>query len=406
MKILNPKTIVINKENENFVIDKKYKINENKNNKRLEDISENMIINKNDGINEENYENNEIIFKEKNVEINNLKEKRIKKEDISITEKCINIFKKMCPKIDEIYEIKEKIGNGSESIVFNITHKKTNKQCAMKLIFIEKNSKRNINEYNISNRFRNKNIITFYGVYEIKKNELDCIIMEYAKFGNLKDFKEKIIKREKLPEQILCFLAYQILNGLSHLHKFKIIHFDLKPQNIVIDDHLNAKIIDFSTSLDYSKINSNKIKLPFKGTNFYIAPEVIKSKTININDLNKIDLYSLGVVLYNLAFGTYPYKINRDDSNNYDKIYDKIKNNKLEFDNEGNCYSKYFIDFLNQLLEKEINKRINISQALNNYWINGAQILLDEKEKVNNSNSFLIYLLTDHFINFDKYLNN
>ena len=405
MKRLKPKNSIISNENGKIEIDKNYKIIGNKNEKMLEDKSENITIDEDDNMNVENNEKNNITCEEKYLEINNLKE-RIRKEDMSTTEKCINVFKRIYPKMLEVYEIKEKIGNGSESIVYKIIYKKLNKQLAMKLIFIDNNSKRNINEYNISNRFKNKNIITFYGVYEIKKNELDCIIMEYGKFGNLKDFKQKIVKREKLPEQILCFLAYQILNGLSHLHKFKTIHFDLKPQNIVIDEYLNIKIIDFSVSMDYKGVKLNVIKLPFKGTNFYISPEVIKSKTININDLNKVDLYSLGVILYYLAFGTYPYDLNRNDSDDYDKIYSKIENNKLIFDNEGNYYSKFFIDFLSQLLEKDINKRININQALNNYWVNGAKILFEEKEKLYNGSSFLIYLLTDHFINYYNYIKN
>ena len=399
MKRLNPIKNIIKKEKRNS-IDNNYKIIENK---ILQVKSER--INR-DEINNINLQNNDIIFEKKILQTNNLNKNRIRKEDMSTTEKCITVFKKICPKILEIYEIKEKIGSGSESIVYKIIYKKLNKQCAMKLIFIENNSKRNINEYIISNRFKNKNIIRFYGVDEIKKDELDCIIMEYAKFGNLNEFKQKFIKREKLPEQLLCFLAFQILNGLNHLHKCKTIHFYLKLQNIIIDEYLNVKIIDFSISLDYSKVKSDQIKLPFRGTNFYIAPEVIKSKTININDLNKIDLYSLGVILYNLAFGTYPYNLNREDSNSYDIIYNKIENNELEFDNKDNCYSKYFIDFLCQLLEKDINKRININQALNSYWINGAKILLEEKEKLCNNSSFLIYLLTDYFINFDKYINN
>ena len=58
-----------------------------------------------------------------------------------------------------------------------------------------------------------------------------------------------------------------------------------------------------------------------------MAPEVIESKIINKNDLNKIDLYSFGVTLYNLAFGSYPFGLNREDSKDYDRIYYKIQNN-------------------------------------------------------------------------------
>ena len=328
----------------------------------------------------------------------------ITKSDILNKEKLIKLIEKINPKLLEFYEIKEYIGSGSESVVYKAIHKKTNKPCAIKILIME--GKRNLSEYIILHKLKNKNIINYYGIYEIKKNELDCIIMEYAKFGNLREFKKNILKRENLSEQLLCFLVYQILNGLYHCHKCKIAHFDLKPQNIIIDEYLIVKIIDFSVSVDYSGIKSNSIKLPFRGTNFYIAPEVIKKKTININDLNKVDLYSLGVIIYYLAFGTYPYDLNRDDSDNYDKIYNKIENNNLVFDNEENFYSKYFIDFLNQLLEKDINKRININQALNHYWIKGADILYNEKEKCFNASSFLINLMTDHFINFDKYVKN
>jgi len=229
--------------------------------------------------------------------------------------------------------------------------------------------------------------------------------MEYAKFGNIRDFQKNILKRKDLSEQLLCYFTFQILNGLKYCNMFKIIHFDLKPQNIIIDEYLTAKIIDFSVSLDYSKINSNKIKLPFRGTSFYMAPEVIKRKTINIKDLNKIDLYSLGVILYHLSFYTYPYNLNIKDVNDHDTIYNKITSNELALNNEDNSFSQYFIDFLKKLLEKDINKRISIYEAMNHYWVKGAKILIDEKEKFYNCSSFLVNLVTDHIINFDRYIN-
>ena len=241
----------------------------------------------------------------------------------------------------------------------------------MKFIVIERAEKRNISELNISCMFKNQNIIKIYGFYEIKKNELDCIIMEYGKFGNLRDFQKKILQREVLSEQLLCFFTLQILNGLNHCHKCIVVHFDLKLQNIIIDEYLMVKLIDFSVALNYNRINSDKIRTPFRGTSFYMPPEVIKSKTINVNDLNKIDLYSLGMILYYLAFGYFPFGLKNEDAKDYDTIYYKIKNNKLEFDDEYNYYSKYFIDFLGKLLEKDINKRININKALNHYWTKG-----------------------------------
>ena len=336
----------------------------------------------------------------------NITNKRISKEDISTIDSCIKILKEHCPKILNIFEIKELIGSGSESKVYKVIYKNTNKEFAMKLISLENKEKPNMIELSISNKFKHKNITMFYGFYEIKKKELECIVMEYAKFGNLRDFQKNVLKRNEISEQLLCYLAFHILNGLNYCHKCKVTHFDIKPQNIIINEFLEVKLIDFSVSVNYSLIKSKKIKLPFRGTNFYMAPEVIKSKTVNVKDLNKIDLYSFGVILYSLAFGNYPYGLNSEDSKDYDKIYYKIQNNKLEFKNDDNYFSKYFIDFLEKLLEKDINKRININQALNHYWIKGGNILNDEKEKTFNTANFLINLITDHYMNFDNYIKN
>jgi len=218
----------------------------------------------------------------------------------------------------------------------------------MKMISIKKNENKNINEINISKKLKNKNIINYYLSYEIEKNEAFCIIMDYGKHGNFIDFQKNLLSKNYLSESILCFLTYQILNGLNYIHICKIAHFDLEPQNIIVDEYLNMKIIDFSISLDYKKINSNEIKLPFRGTSFYMAPEVLKSDTINKKDLNKVDLYSLGIILYYLAFGFYPFELNYEDAKKYDIIYNKILKD-LKFENEDNYYSSHFIEFVTKL---------------------------------------------------------
>jgi len=179
---------------------------------------------------------------------------------------------------------------------------------------------------------------------------------------------------------------------------------DIKPQNIVIDCFLNAKLIDFSISLNYKgKNSSDEICLPRVGTSFYMAPEVLAEKKIKIRDIHKIDLYSLGVMLYNLAFAKYPYNLTTGDDKNYDMMLDKIMKEKLDLQEEKD-FSKYFIDFITKLLEKDVKKRINIFQALDHYWIKGAQILMEEKEKIYNVGVFLPYLMTDYLKNFMDYI--
>ena len=299
----------------------------------------------------------------------------------------------------ELFELQECIGSGSESIVYKAKKKKSECVVALKLIIKKKTI---MNEINILKKLNNKNIIKYYDSKNIN-DELDYIEMEYGNY-NLRDFQKKILKLKTFSETFLCYITYQILNGLKYCHfSCKVAHLDLKPQNIVIDDCLNVKLIDFSISIDYNKTNlDDKIKLPFRGTCFYIAPEVFTRKTINIKDYNKVDLYSLGVILYNLAFGCYPFGLTHED-NNYNVIFKKIINSNLTINEENNNFSSYFVDFLKLLLEKDINKRININEALNHYWVKGAKILFDEKELLCDSKLFLNSLFHDGFKNYNDY---
>ena len=120
------------------------------------------------------------------------------------------------------------------------------------------------------------------------------------------------------PSDIFALLSND-LKGLLFCHRNKVAHMDLKPQNIVIDEYLHAKLIDFSISINYGdKSMHDKIQLAFKGTKFYMPLEIINSKIIEVKDLNKVDSYALGVILFNLAFGYYPYDIKHEDD--YDTI--------------------------------------------------------------------------------------
>ena len=111
----------------------------------------------------------------------------------------------------------------------------------------------------------------------------------------------------------------------------------------------------------------------------------------------------MGVTIYKLAFGYNPFGINNDDIKNDDLMLEKISK-RPNLDNEDNYFSDYFIDFIKRLLEQDINKRININEALNHYWILGGENLYNEKEKMFNASNFLAYLISDHFKNFDDYI--
>ena len=305
-------------------------------------------------------------------------------------------------------EVLEFIDSGSESNVYHISfssknsyQQKEKKNAIMKLILDKRKSKNN--EIYISRILKNKNIIDCY-TSVLDKENLSFLIMEYAKYGNLRNFNQKILKRTYFSESLICFLAYQILNGIKYMHICKIAHMDIKPHNIVIDQYLNAKIIDFSISLNYKKKPPESyIKLPFVGTNFYMSKEILKKEKIKVKDLHKVDLYSFGVMLYNLAFASYPYGLEKEDADNYATILEKIETNELSFPNTED-YSPHFLDFIRKLLEKDIEKRMKMSEALEHYWIKGGKLLLNEQEKIYNAGIFLSYLLTDHISDFNEYI--
>ena len=310
-------------------------------------------------------------------------------------DKNYNELKQLIEENMESLELKELIGYGGESYVYKSLIKNVKRPVTIKVIYNNKKHYKNSKEIEIANKLKNKNVVKCFGMKNIKNANFncDCLVMEYSKFGNIRQFQRNFIKRNNMSESTLCYFASLILKGLKYCHMSKIAHYDIKPQNIIIDEALNLKLIDFSISINFK--DKNKIKLPNQGTEHYRAPEVLNSEIIDTKDLEKVDLYSLGSMLFNLAFGVYPDEFTNEEL--------EEKYNIINEENNSN-YSKYFFDFIKQLLQVDINKRINIKQALEHYWIKGAGLLLDEKEKMNNANIFLSYLIFDFFPNFNKYI--
>jgi serine/threonine protein kinase len=150
---------------------------------------------------------------------------------------------------------------------------------------------------------------------------------------------------------------------------------DIKPSNILIDSYLNVKLTDFSVSCSYNAFNPEElVRFPFVGTDKYMSPEILNRTNMKIKDCSKIDVYSLGVTLYNLAYGCYPYKLDEVKNKDYNTISRNIQKEVLEFPKDRNV-SNLFKNFLTEILEKDYKKRLNVSMALNHPWIKGAEII-------------------------------
>ena len=321
------------------------------------------------------------------------------------------IFSKNNPKFLENFEFLEPIKAGSAGAVYRAKSKSKNKNqekliaCKILPNTIKEKTQKNLvkmhKEVLIHRKFHHKNIPELYGFYPVGDN-YSCMMMELNKYGDLQNFKKKILKRSCLTESILCYLAGGIMEALLYINKKKIIHMDIKQQNILIDDFLNVKVTDYSVSV-YFGDKKNYIDLPMVGTCYYMSPEVISQKKILISEASKIDIYSFGVLLYLLAFNDYPYELDKIDSNNYTLIYNNIKEKDLVFP-QNTGHSEMFKNFVRKCLEKDIKKRYNIYEAMNDPWIKGYQIILNEKENLYNAGKFMIEIMVDDIKAFNDYI--
>ena len=323
-----------------------------------------------------------------------------------------NFLSKNCPNFNDSFELLEQIKTGSVGSVFRgqlRNNKKTIREIAFKFLdtrekkLDEKNKNEKLNhvEISIHNILKNKHIPKIYGYHKIQN--YSCISMEYVKYGDIENFKRKILKRYTLSETLLLYITGGILEALYFIHiKNKIIHMDIKQQNILIDEFLTIKLADFSVSINYRN-EKNYIKLPMVGTCYYMSPEVLGNKRIKIKDASKIDIYSFGVLLFLLAFYDYPYNLKGVDCKNYAQILKNIESNDLEFP-KNTWLSKVFLDFLKNCLNKNIQKRFNIFQAMNHPWFQGYQIILNERENLYNAGKFLVDLMVDNLMPLNKYI--
>ena len=320
-------------------------------------------------------------------------------------------LKENCPEFWEKFELLEFKKNGSAGSVLKAqTRLKVNKNnrrfVTLKFLYNGKKANKPKKEINhqeiiVHGALKHKNIPQIYGYYKIGEFN-SCIAMEYSQYGDLENFKKKVIKRVPLSETFICYILGGLSDAVNYIHTHnKIIHMDIKQQNIVVDDYINIKLTDYSISIDYK--NKDFIKLPMIGTCYYMSPEVLRKETIPANYASKVDVYSIGVLLYLLAFCDYPYKLKDIDNKNYPQILKNIENNDLEFPSDYEI-SKPFLNLLKNCLNKDISKRYNIHQLVNDPWTKGYQIILNEKEKLYNAGKFVIDLMVDNMINFNEYI--
>jgi serine/threonine protein kinase len=201
------------------------------------------------------------------------------------------------------YEVIEELGQGGMGRVYRVHDTKLNEEVALKLIRPEFGAdKRTVerfhNEIKLARKIRHKNVCGTHDLHE--EGRTLYLTMEYVRGEDLKS----LIKRTKtLAVGTSVSIAHQVAEGLAEAHKLGIVHRDLKPGNIMIDKDGNARIMDFGIArLAGAKgITGGNVMI---GTPGYMSPEQVEGKEADRGS----DLYSLGVVIFEMLTGRLPFE--------------------------------------------------------------------------------------------------
>ena len=208
------------------------------------------------------------------------------------------------------YKVLQQLGEGSFGKAFLCEKDSDGSLCVIKQILIEGMNEKEkadvLNESNILAKLDHPNIIKFYDVFESKKpKHMINIVTEYADGGDLSEkIKERKNKNGNFTESEILDYFTQICLAIRHIHEKKIIHRDLKSGNIFLMKNGFVKLGDFGIAKNFQRtIDKAKTMV---GTPYYLSPEIIESKPYD----SKSDIWSLGVLLYEMMTFKMPFNAN------------------------------------------------------------------------------------------------
>lgn len=202
------------------------------------------------------------------------------------------------------YEILKLIGKGGMGELYLAKHPTLKREIILKKLKIrdKESSERFLKEAKVMLDFRHENIVQIFDHF--KDGQSNYIAMEYVKGKSL---NELINDNKKIPIPLALFILYQTALGIHHAHVKKVVHRDIKPGNILISTAGQIKITDFGIAKTPEDTKSKDITMPgfVVGTPAYMSPEQFNSSK---NITYQSDIYSLGVVFYEMITGVKPFK--------------------------------------------------------------------------------------------------
>lgn len=267
---------------------------------------------------------------------------------------------------------KTPIGRGSFSVVYYATDTAKINEFAIKQIAVSKLDPSRIDKFlielNISLKMNHPNIVRCYEIFKTPTSWY--IVNEYCNYNTFADLVNELrsVKNRKEKESLCHYYLSQLKNALKYLNANNIIHRDLKPMNILMTKtretnyEIVVKLADFGFARYHENSDTNNtgyddMVSTICGSPLYMAPELIIDKRYN----TKADLWSYGVIMYELLYGINPY--------NYPKtmaqLAELMEKQKISFDPS---YSENCMDILKKLLQTDPIKRIEWKDFFDHKW--------------------------------------
>lgn len=262
---------------------------------------------------------------------------------------------------ENIQEIQHDNGYTSSS-VFSAVHEQSKEEFILKRL-----EEASIREYDLIQLVNHKN---FVKAYALICDGADTYIL-YEK--GITDFFDYIDRNHPLSEEGIYYFFTQIVNAIEHLHNNRIVHRDIKPDNIIVFEKNILKLGDLGFA---KQIDGDGDHTP-RGTVMYTAPEVIDIKMISGKRSYGFaaDFWSLGVLLYAMSYCENPF----DDVNNSNQTIHNVLYKQVEFPESSESLPKgrssSLVDLMQKLMEKNPKKRITTFEALRSHpWVKGRSL--------------------------------
>ena len=215
-------------------------------------------------------------------------------------------------------------------------------------------------EISVLRLLRHPNIVHLYEVIESER--YIGIVLEYGAGGELFDY---ILAQKCLQEREACRLFAQLVSGVSYLHRKKIIHRDLKLENLLLDRHRNVIITDFGFANNFSA-RSNDLMATSCGSPCYAAPELVVQDGMYVGAA--VDVWSCGVILYAMLAGYLPFDDDpaNPDGDNINMLYKYIMATPLSFPDYITAEPR---SLLQRMLVPDPAKRATLDEVMDHPWL-------------------------------------